>query len=173
MSKDKSFYQYEDRNLSEVFRELQEIKNNAYLHTSYKQPRYHIKKLNVRKLLPFHTNVAIKKISLHHMIIFITIFSFVILFCNKIFAKSYLSEYESNSNVLNIQEIISKNANINTFKRQSTEEYNIVFPTVYHNNPSLPKGEEFITKEGTLGKETVTSVKTYKNRRTCRRSHSI
>lgn len=29
MSKDKSFYQYEDRNLSEVFRELQEIKNNA------------------------------------------------------------------------------------------------------------------------------------------------
>ena len=161
MIKDKNSYYYQDRNLSEVFMELQEIKNNAqisYIQNSNQRKRFHIKRIFSSK-----TNNIISRIESPHVIMFfIIIFAFVALFCNKnILAKS--NEYEINNNVLNIQNIISENANIDTFKEQSITEYNLVSPIVYTNNPSLPKGEEVVTKEGTLGKEKVLSVKTYQN----------
>lgn len=164
MPKDKNFYNYQNRNLSEVFKELQQIKSNSNLQASYMKHNKKKDSFNIKKLFNFHANYKITKIESPLFIIFIVIFIFVALFCNKkIFAKSIISEYETNKNVLNIQNIIAENANINTFKEQSVTEYNIVYPTIYNNNPSLPKGEEVITKEGTLGKENVTSVKTYEN----------
>lgn len=165
MPKDKNSYNYQDRNLSEVFKELQEIKNNPNLQASYIKHSKTQNSFNIKKLFSSHANYRIAKIELSHIIIFfIIIFIFTALFCNKkIFAKSIAPKYEINENSLNIQNIISENANINTFKEQSVTEYNIVFPIIYNNNAFLPKGDEIITKEGTLGKEKVTSVKTYEN----------
>ncbi len=164
MLKDKNSFDYQNRNLSEVFRELQAIKNNSSLQQSYIKKNAHKKSFHIRSIISSYSNSNIVRIKLPHLIAIFTIILIVALFCNKtIFAKSYNSEYEMNKNVLNIQNIISENANINTFKEQCVTEYNIVFATIYNNNPSLPKGEEVITKEGTLGKEIVSSVKTYES----------
>ena len=43
------------------------------------------------------------------------------------------------------------------------EEREVEFTTEYQNNPSLPKSEEIIIQEGSVGKENVTAVKTYEN----------
>ena len=154
MIKDKISYDYQNRNLSEVFKELQEIKSNAALQKSYtKKHKFSIKNFNIKTM--FSSKVKNITIQLPH--IFIMLFTFIALFFNKkIFAKSDISDYEINNNALNIQNIISENANINTFKEQCVTEYNVVFKTIYSNNATLPKGEEVITKEGTLGKEKVT-----------------
>ena len=90
---------------------------------------------------------------------------------NVSFTQSYAKEeeieeisvYELNRHRLNIQNIISENANMDRVKEQVTEERDIEFETEYNNNPSLPKSEEVVMREGTLGKENVTVVKTYEN----------
>ncbi len=161
MQKNKSSYYYEERNLSDVFKELQEIKNNPAIQKHY------IKNSNKKKssfLSDFKYTICNIKLS-HFAIAFVIVFILIALFCNKnILANSNTPQYETNNNVLNLQDIILQNANINTFKKQSIIEANIIFPTIYTNNPSLPKGEQVITKEGTFGKEIISSVTTYENK---------
>ena len=163
MIDNKTSYSHQDRNLSEVFKELQAIKNNPQLQSSYIK-RSHSKKFsNFRNFFKrSSTTLVIQKHSSYTVIISIIVFLFVALFFDKkIFANT--PKYEINNNSLDIQKIIVENANINTFKEQAITEYNIVFPTIYTDNSSLPKGEEVITKEGVFGKQKVTSVKTYEN----------
>lgn len=71
------------------------------------------------------------------------------------------NNFELNRHRLNIQNIISENADINRVKEQVTEARDVEFETTYNNTPSLPKGEEVIMQEGILGKDNVTVVKTY------------
>ena len=90
---------------------------------------------------------------------------------NTSFTQSYakeetieeISEYELNRHRLNIQNIISENAEMGRVKEQVTEEREVEFITEYNNNPTLPKSEEVIKQEGIFGKENVTAVKTYEN----------
>lgn len=162
MIKDKTS-SYQDRNLSEVFKELQEIKNNSQLKTPHKKHIKHKNSFKIDKLSFSHARYKYIRINLFYIIMLFIIITFFI-FCNKkIFAKSIGPKYELNDNSLDIQRIVSNNANINTFKEQSITEYDLISPIVYTNNPTLPKGEEVVTKEGTLGKENVLSVKAYQN----------
>lgn len=161
MMDNRSSFNYQDRNLSEVFRELQEIKNNPILQASYRKKSR--KKINFKSIFP--SNIKIAKLHSHYSIIsFIIVFLFVVLFCNKkIFAKSNTPKYELNNNAFNIQKIVSANANINTFKEQTITEFNIVYSKIYNNNSTLPKGEEIVTKPGVFGKKKISSVKTWEN----------
>ena len=90
---------------------------------------------------------------------------------NTSFTQSYakeetleeISEYELNRHRLNMQSIISENAEMDRVKEQITEERDVEFITEYTNNPNLPKSEEVVKQEGSFGKENVTAIRTYEN----------
>lgn len=165
---------HDNRNLSDVFRELQEMQ-----HTQATNPNKHTKKVpKARKNFAFHfrTNPSYRNsdLKLSHIIVGcgILIVGLAVFFPkNTSFTQSYakeetieeISEYELNRHRLNIQNIISENADMDRVKEQVTEERAIEFITEYNNNPALPKSEEIVKQEGALGKENVTAVKTYEN----------
>lgn len=159
MLKDKN--SYDNRNLSEVFRELQQMQNQP--NTSYKR---HIPKSK-------RTTYKSDDLKLSHIITgcVILVVAIAIIFPKNLsFSESYAkeeeisqTEYELNRHRLNMQNIISENANIDRVKEQITEEREIEFETTYNNNPSLPKGEEIVNQEGINGKENVTVIQTFEN----------
>lgn len=165
---------YDNRNLSDVFRELQEMQHSETINSK----KHNKKTRNSKNIFGFHfhTNNSCKNsdLKLSHIIIgcSILIIGLAVFFPkNTSFMQSYakeetleeISEYELNRHRLNIQNIISENADMDRVKEQVTEERQIEFLTEYTNNPTLPKSEEIIKQEGVLGKENVTAIKTYEN----------
>ncbi len=162
---------YNNRNLSDVFRELQQAQTTS---TDKHNRKRYVPKRNFTSY--FRTSSPYKSydLKLSHIIVGcgILIVGLAVLFPkNTSFTQSYakeetieeISEYELNRHRLNIQNIISENADMDRVKEQVTEEREIEFETKYNNNPTLPKSEEIVTQEGSLGKENVTAVKTYEN----------
>lgn len=175
MLNNKNSYDYKNRNLSDVFKELQEMQHNP----NAGQP-YNINETqnNTNVYTPnFKNKNSTRKTSdlkLSHIITgcSILIVGMAILFPkDSSFKTSYakvdtpdnISEYELNRHSLNMQNIISENADMDRVKEQVIEERDVEFETTYNNTPTLPKGEEVIKQEGVLGKDKVTAVKTYEN----------
>lgn len=165
---------HNNRNLSDVFRELQEIQQTQATNSSKYNKKAHI--INKNFISHFYTNNPYKgyDLKLSHIIIgcSILIIGLAVLFPkNTSFTQSYakeetteeISEYELNRHRLNIQNIISENADMDRVKEQVTEERDIEFETEYNNNSTLPKGEEVVKQEGSLGKENITAIKTYES----------
>lgn len=180
MLNDKNSYNYDNRNLSEVFKELQEIRQqgNSNQTNIKKGKKEKIKKnFNIFSSIPHRNNTTIKTndLKLSHIITgcSILVVSIALFFPrDTAFSQSYarveekpqnISEYELNRHRLNMQNIISENADMDRVKEQVVEDRDVEFETNYNNNPSLPKGEENIIQEGVLGKDKVTAVKTYEN----------
>lgn len=166
---------HDNRNLSDVFKELQEIQKTQSMdskkHTNKKVPKA---KKNFAFRFPMNHSYKNSDLKLSHIIIgcSVLIVGLAVFFPkNTSFTQSYakeetieeISEYELNRHRLNIQSIISENADIDRVKEQITEEREIEFITEYTNNPTLPKSEEIIKQEGIAGKENVTAIKTYEN----------
>lgn len=166
---------HDNRNLSDVFKELQEIQKTQS--TDSKKPN-NKKPPKAKKnfAFQFRINNPYKNsdLKLSHIIVGcgILIIGLAVFFPkNTSFTQSYakeetieeISEYELNRHRLNMQSIISENADMDRVKEQVTEEREIEFITEYTNNPTLPKSEEIITQEGIVGKENVTAIKTYEN----------
>lgn len=162
----------DNRNLSDVFKELQEMQQAQSAGTN----KHHKRVPKTKKFSTSHNRTIYKDydLKLHHVIIGcgILIVGLAVFFPkNTSFTQSYakeesiteISEYELNRHRLNMQSIISENADMDRVKEQVTEERDIEFVTEYDNNPTLPKGEEIIQQEGALGKENVTAVKTYES----------
>ena len=174
MSMDKNSFPKEERNLIDVFNELQELQHNPKARQAYQRQARKSK-------FSFHSktdsNKTFKKtydLKLSHIIVgcSILIIGMAIFFPKtSAFTESYAkeeniegaSEYELNRHRLNMQSIISENSGMDRVKEQVTEERNVDFETTYQNNGSLPKGEEIVLQEGVLGKDNVTVVKTYEN----------
>lgn len=168
---------HDNRNLSDVFRELQEIqREQTTSHVQSKKQRQRIPKQKKNFAFRFNTNSYYKNsdLKLSHIIVgcSILIIGLAVFFPkNTSFTQSYakeesleeISEYELNRHRLNIQNIISENAGMDRVKEQVTEERDVEFETEYNNNPSLPKSEEVVKQEGVLGKDSITAVKTYEN----------
>lgn len=179
----KNSYFHENRNLSDVFKELQEMKNNpsaqqAYAKQAKQEKRHTVKKSsNIFATVSHSQNQYQHKTSdlkLSHIVTgcSILVVSMALFFPKDIsFQTSYaktdtstdVSEYELNRHSLNMQSIISENAGMDRVKEQVVEEREVEFETTYHETPTLPKGEEVVTQEGVLGKDKVTAVKTYEN----------
>ena len=172
MMNDKNSFNYDNRNLSEVFKELQEIRNNE----SNKKSSSSNKSKKVKKQFSFHFNNMNKNsdLNLSNIVVgcSLLLLGIAILFpkslmLNESYAKEEnyeeVSEYELNRHSLNMQSIISENSGIDRVKEQVVEERDVEFETTYNNNPTLPKGEEIVIQEGTLGKDKLTLVKTYEN----------
>ena len=188
MLNDKNSFNHDNRNLSEVFRELQEMQKNPnsqannYKKYEKEQKSKRKKELssishaqNIRDSFRQERRVKTNDLKLSQIIIGcgILIVGLAVFFPKSAsFQESYAKEveetsevipYELNRHRLNMQSIISENAGMDRVKEQVTEEREVEFETNYNNNPSLPKGEEVVTQEGVLGKENVTVVKTYEN----------
>lgn len=174
MAKDRNSFQREERNLIDVFNELQELQHNPKARQAY-QRKVHKSRFSFHSKLD--SNKTFKKsydLKLSHIIVGCSalIIGMAIFFPKtSAFTESYakeenlqeVSEYELNRHRLNMQSIISENSGMDRVKEQVTEERDVDFETTYQNNSTLPKGEEIILQEGTLGKDNVTVVKTYEN----------
>lgn len=165
---------HDNRNLSDVFRELQELQhsqNNAQYNNNVHKAKKHFASYSSTKNNSTYKTTDLK---LSHIIAgcSILIVGMAIFFPkNTSFKESYakednlenISEYELNRHRLNIQNIISENSDMDKVKEQVQEERDVEFETNYNNNSSLPKGEEVVIQEGIIGKNKVTAVKTYEN----------
>lgn len=189
MLNDNNSYNYKNRNLSEVFKELEQARNESIIQqTSAKKSK---KKRNnyVGQAVSFQSNPLINSfwntseqqniihnrsndLKLSHIITgcSILIVSLAIFFPKSTsFSESYaktdtvaeLSNFELNRHRLNIQNIISENSDMGRVKEQVVEEREVLFETNYNNNATLPKGEEVVTQEGENGLDKVEAVKTY------------
>ncbi len=183
---------YKNRNLSEVFKELEAIRNDSIAEqTRSKRSNHRPKNLgqvNSGQTISWQSSNwgstdnsqttiygKSKDLSLSHIVVgcSILIAALVIFFPKTTsFNASYaaksdslasMSEFELNRHRINIQNIISENANMDRVKEQVVEERDVEFETTYNNNGTLPKGEEIVTQEGVLGKDRVEAVKTYEN----------
>ena len=178
MSNNRFSYEYKNRNLSDVFKELQSMQNTSSDNSfhEYEQTQ------SLSNNIGFNYNTQNKKrvvnrnddLKVSHIVVGFSILVFSMgLFFPKAtsFSVSYareeptnqIAEYELNRHSLNIQNIISENAGMDRVKEQAVDEREVEFETTYTDTPYLPKGEEVITQEGILGKDKVTVVKTYEN----------
>lgn len=152
----------DNRTLPEVFRELQEIRN-AQL-KSYKTD-----KLNNKNIFKSAINMmATKKINVASIIVLI--FMAITVSTGYIFANNIeqenveiVGEYEENNNIVNVENVISKNISVVTSKELVTEQREVKHKIVYRENDLLPKDEQVVIQEGINGKEEVTVVKRYEN----------
>ena len=172
MLNDNNSSNYDNRNLTDVFKELQESKISENNNKNIKKK---IKKTKKVKKYSTESSPSNSELKLPHIIIGCSalIIGMVLFFpkdnsskvsyAMDIPANNTVSEYEINRHRLNIQSIISENSDIDRVKEQAVEVRDVEFETTYNNNPSLPKGEEIIMQEGVLGKNNVTVVKTFEN----------
>lgn len=164
------------RNLSEVFRELQEIQRNPQKQIEYQKAYEKANKTKSRINTDVH-QISGKGIKLSNLIIASIVILLVIIAVfpkNTSFVESYAKEepqveafeannFEINRKALNMQKIISENSSFEKVKEQVVEEREIEFEITTKSNPSLPKGEQIVLQEGANGKENVSLVKTYEN----------
>lgn len=175
MLNNKNSYDYKNRNLSDVFKELQEMQhnpnagqpyninetqNNTNVYTPNFKNKNSTRKTSDLKLSHIITGCSILVVGM--AILFPKDSSFKTSYA-KVDTPDNISEYELNRHSLNMQNIISENADMDRVKEQVIEERDVEFETTYNNTPTLPKGEEVIKQEGVLGKDKVTAVKTYEN----------
>lgn len=177
------YFDTDNRQLTDVFRELQQTRlqyehQNAKKATKTAYANTHSNnKKNIKK---------VKSTSTHHSKTLRITFVFVLLLIavviallgsNSISAKdpsielySPLSEVgkssvsiEINRHRLNAHNIITSNAALETVKEQVVEERDIPFEILYTERNLLPKGEEVVLQNGTNGKKNVTLVRSYDN----------
>lgn len=174
MLNDNNSFNQDTRNLSDIFKELQNnnVQNSNPLNSSNIKDKQSSKKIKWEA----RPNNSSKNndLKLPHIIIgcSILVVGIAIFFPKNISSKQSfaaetsveaISEFELNRHRLNIQNIISENADINRVKEQVVEARDVEFETTYNNTPTLPKGEEVIVQEGSLGKDNYTVVKTFEN----------
>ena len=71
--------------------------------------------------------------------------------------KSEVKQEENNENTIPLEEILLENVSVLRSKEYAEEQREIPFEIEYHENASLPEGEEVITQEGILRKRASNS----------------
>ena len=181
----------DNRNLSDVFRELQEIRYSGTNQTStptsstLKQKSKTNKQTRPKARVSFVDSNDIsfdskKGVKLSNLLIVFVILVLVIIaiFPMNVFSvetgnttqdeevvetASIPTDIEINRRALNMQKIISENSSFEKVKEQVSEEREIEYEIQTQQNPTLPRGEQVVLQEGVVGKENVSLVKTYEN----------
>lgn len=168
MLNDNNYFNQDNRNLSDVFKELKDQQNISKKTQKVKKKKLFTFNFHVKNLFK-NSDLSLSNIIIgcSFLIIGVAIFiprgtSFKESYAKEI-STDDVAEYELNRHRLNIQNIISENAGIDRVKEQIIEARDIEFETTYNNNPSLPKGEENLIQDGVNGKENVTAIKTFEN----------
>lgn len=153
-----------DRYLPDVFKELKEIQHSQHAKNT-KGKHINIIEKNKGKTLKIPAYII--------FLILCAIFVFILFCTNTISSAANVKDtseeniknkyFEPNNNTLDIQNIINNNIEVIRKKEVVHEERDIEFETVYNNDDTLPKGEQVVTREGTLGREKVKAVRVYEN----------
>ena len=173
-----------ERNLSDVFKELQEIRYSQNVvqtpkKTKIPKPKKHKKNNDFAFEMDINSvNKTKKSFKLPNILVISAVFVLAVIalfpknaFLKESFAKEDTEEvteltstnFEINRKALNMQKIISENSSFEKVKEQVTEEREIEYEVNSQANPSLPRGEQIVLQEGVAGKENVSLVKTYEN----------
>ncbi len=176
----------DNRNLSDVFRELQEIRYSQAnkVHTTSKSKTTKQTRPKAKVSFIENNNISFdnkKGVKLSNLIIVFVILVLVIIaiFPLNVFSvetssnedhsdevvetASIPTNIEINRKALNMQKIISENSSFEKVKEQVSEEREIEYEIQTKENPTLPRGEQVLLQEGIMGKENVSLVKTYEN----------
>lgn len=178
------------RQLPDVFRELQQSRLEQEINTKLKVNKIHTserkkkskEKLSQKREYAYRNmwsdtgakeilNFSVKKAAIITMCICAVVLTVVSK--NYIFAgnqeeieekieTSYV-EFETNDNAINLSQIVSENASNIETKDYIKEQREIPFETVYLEDTSLQKDEQIVAQEGTKGIEEVTVIRTYEN----------
>ena len=176
-----------NRNLSDVFRELQETRYSQSTQVNTTSNINTKKQRKPKAKVSFIDNNDIsfdnkKSIKLSNLIIGLVILVLVIIavFPMNVFSvesqntadtsdeevvetASIPANVEINRKALNMQKIISENSSFEKVKEQVSEEREIEYEIQTQSNATLPRGEQVVLQEGVNGKENVSLVKTYEN----------
>ncbi len=168
----------DNRQLTDVFRELQETRLQYEAQNTKKSTKVHKSTANYVGKTSYIQSTHKKTISIS-IVFLILLFAMVIalFWSTSISAKdesiqlySSLSDatkdsvsIEINRHRLNAHNIIISNAALEVVKEQVIEEQEIPFDTLYTQRSTLPKGEEVILQAGVNGKKNVTLVREYQN----------
>lgn len=148
----------ETRTLPDVFKELQDARYSS------------LKKQNVQSNCIKITRIDISKFII--FLFFMGIFLFITSSSKKILAMSENKNnseelspiiFESNENVIDLQDILVKNVQVDKIKKIEEEERDIPFKTTIIENSQLPRDEKVVEVPGMVGKEKVKFVRTYEN----------
>ena len=191
--KNNSINQKQDnRNLSDVFKELQQIRyasttNQAVNAKVEKQSKQKSSKMHKQKKVAFvsdnnsfYQNKRSVKLSNLIIVLAVLILIIIAVFPKNVFSTETANEeeqddekivetatipsdFEINRRALNMQKIISENSSFEKVKEQVTEQRDIDYEVQSKANGSLPRGEQVVIQEGVIGKEDVSLVKTYEN----------
>ncbi len=179
MPNKKSFFDSDNRQLTDVFKELQETRLKYEEQNKKMAKKVHNSTVNNSSGRPKkHISSRRKTVSIS-LSLFAVILAFIVavFWSTSISAKdtsielySPLSDIGKNSvsieinrHRINAHNIITSNSALETVKEQVVEERDIPFETLYTERNILPKGEEVVLQEGINGKKNVTLVRSYEN----------
>ena len=179
MPNKKSFFDSDNRQLTDVFKELQETRLKYEEQNKKMAKKVHNSTVNNSSGRPKKTYFITQKTVSISLSLFAVILAFIVavFWSTSISAKdtsielySPLSDIGKNSvsieinrHRINAHNIITSNSALETVKEQVVEERDIPFETLYTERNILPKGEEVVLQEGINGKKNVTLVRSYEN----------
>ena len=157
--------QNKQKNLSEVFRELERNKNKQV--QIYKNTQ----KQKMESSFIFHVKQRTKKDNIILvLIVLILLFTFSLFSRNYIFAvtvdngpKNAIGTFESNDAPKDVYAILSKNISNTQQKEIFDQEETIEYEIEYVSNKDMPEGETVTLQEGIEGNKIVTYVTSFEN----------
>ncbi len=178
MSYQKGYFGSDNRQLTDVFRELQETRLQYEAQNKKHAKKIHPSQMSPAQRMSYQQASHKKTLSISIILmILLCAMGMALFWSTSISAKddsvqlySPLSDVkkesisiEINRHRLNAHSIITSNAALEMVKEQVVEEQVIPFDTLYTERSILPKGEQVVLQEGINGKKNVTFVRSYQN----------
>ena len=177
-----------NKNLSQIFKELEQTKNRQVEEYKKNQNMKKAKKLvgldiiknNSKKAKRVREKNEFNRLYVHRSKIDnirLIVIAMAICLIFSLFSSNYIfamdietdeervpvGTYEENEDVADVYEIISDNISTTYQKEVLDVEEEIAFETEYIENKDLPKDEQIVDQEGVIGSQIVTYVRSYEN----------
>ena len=177
-----------NKNLSQIFKELEQTKNRQVEEYKKNQNMKKAKKLvgldiiknNSKKAKRVREKNEFNRLYVHRSKIDnirLIVIAMAICLIFSLFSSNYIfamdietdeervpvGTYEENEDVADVYEIISDNISTTYQKEVLDVEEEIEFETEYIENKDLPKDEQVVDQEGVIGSQIVTYVRSYEN----------
>lgn len=151
-----------DKSLSDLFKEVQDIRYGRAQAKNVKDPKVNVK-FNKIYVIDKKFNMFGAIIGILFIIMFFTVVHSSAIFATSEEEKVAIAQYEQNQYPIEIMDILSNNISSSTTKQITTFEEEIPFETSYVENSQLPLNEEKIIQEGSVGHLDKTVIKTFEN----------
>lgn len=163
MSKYDRDYLEEAKRLPDLLKEIQDIRYGRAQPLMTEKDRQEEIKYNKIYVVDHRFNAAGAIIGILFLILFVTTIRGNYIFATTEEEKIAINSFEENENVIDMMDTISSNISELTKKEIITRECDIEFNTTYVDTNELPKDEQNILQEGSLGKLEQNVILTYEN----------